>query len=228
MNCGQTGDERAFYPCHPEVERIHHWMDYYSGFLFQVHGPRDNKEKIKSRALTDLAYTAGTVCATSASAAAMIVAGPAALATGPPIIVFTPANAFVLVSSMTSGSHSLAKESRAASLSIPLQGKDNPTKEEVKEILELLGSNITLTGVCRKCGLNAANTKGCQYVWTCSYQFLKCQDFRDPDFDHVLYGGCKKGCCNCSRSVELGYTVRCVRCQFRMMTRSSNFVVAVV
>ncbi|EXJ78467.1 hypothetical protein A1O1_08867 [Capronia coronata CBS 617.96] len=48
QRCLQSGDPRAFYACHREVEAIHCPIDEHPGYLLQIHGEREWKDLAKS------------------------------------------------------------------------------------------------------------------------------------------------------------------------------------
>ncbi|EXJ86641.1 hypothetical protein A1O3_03594 [Capronia epimyces CBS 606.96] len=63
--CLQSGDPRAFYACHAEVEKIHQHIPYHPGNLLQMHGERDVKDLAKSVGKKMAAVVAVTAAVTT-------------------------------------------------------------------------------------------------------------------------------------------------------------------
>jgi hypothetical protein len=196
-SCGQTGDHRAFYPCHTEVERVHLVSRYHRGSLVKVHAPRVTDQRVGSQGdappvpVEAAANQPAAVSATYNHTAAQVnIAFRLHMPAGPQDSTRLPGPRAMTPTCLITGR--------------PL----------LRDDIAKIDSCTTVIGVCRYCNQDASNSSGCRYYWTCCETTFSATGPTQNNIERSAGGTCTESCLrrNCDGRSRVGCTRQCNGC----------------
>ncbi|KAJ5556444.1 hypothetical protein N7494_000359 [Penicillium frequentans] len=220
--CGQTGDFRAFYPCHTAVRREHRIKKFHQGPLLRVHGARDIREKWKSvgkKTVIGAAVVGGVV----APVMGAVLCAPAAVAVLPAFIAPHLQGFAMAAATMAATSDAISKtvsiDSSTPRCKIPevLLSHGKLTRKDYIKIIKDSPFSSTLKGECQNCG-HAATSSGCFYFWACCTEIHSAALETPDQNDLESFGtGCLERCetKGCGGLNKEGCVRHCIGCHLK-------------